>query len=210
MRYYPIHLDLKGRPVLVVGGGGIAEGKAEQLLAAGASIQLVSPTITPRLAALAAQRAIRHRAGAFAEFDLLGVMLVICATDDPAVNQEVHRLASARNLLCNVVDQPALCNFITPALVLRGDLQIGISTAGGSPSVAQLVKRRIADTIGEEYGDLLRIAAALRDALKARGVGYNDRRDLLNEFLESDVLDLLRAGKQEEAEARAAAVLAQL
>ncbi len=210
MRYYPIHLDLHGRSVLVVGGGPIAEGKAEQLLAAGAIVHLVSPTLTPPLAAHVEQGRMRHRAGVFAEFDLLGVTLVISATDDPAVNRDVHRLANARNLLCNVVDQPALCSFITPALVLRGELQIGISTGGGSPSVAQLVKRRIAETIGDEYGDLLRLAASLRETLKTRGVGYEARRDLLNAFLESDVLDLLREGRHAEAEARAAAVLAQL
>lgn len=210
MRYYPIHLDLKDRSVLVVGGGTIAEGKAQSLLEAEARISLVSPTLTPRLATLVREGAIRHRAGAFAEFDLLGVSLVISATDDPRVNQEVHRLATWRGLLCNVVDQPALCNFITPALVVRGEMQIGISTGGGSPSVAQLVKRRIAEAIGEEYADLLRLAAKLRAELKARGVGYNDRRDLINEFLASDVLALLRTGRQEEAEQLALQVLARV
>ncbi|MFN0087677.1 MAG: bifunctional precorrin-2 dehydrogenase/sirohydrochlorin ferrochelatase [Blastocatellia bacterium] len=210
MRYYPIHLDLKDQPVLVVGGGAIAEGKAEQLREAGAKIFLVSPTLTPRLESLVEEGAIRHRAGAFAENDLLGVLLVISATDDQAVNREVHRLATACGLLCNVVDQPALCNFITPALVVRGELQISISTGGGSPSVAQLVKRRIAEAIGEEYGDLLRLAAKLREELKARGVGYNERRDLINAFLESEVLTLLQTGRQAEAELLVSQVLARL
>lgn len=210
MRYYPLHLDLQQRRVLVVGGGPIAEGKAEQLLEAGACITVVSPTLTPRLAELNAQTALEWRAGEFAETDLAGVMLVICATNQTVVNEAVAAAAAARGLLYNVVDQPALCNFITPALVTRGGLQISISTAGGSPSVAQLVKRRIAATIGEEYGALLELAAELRNALKQRGIGYNARRDLMNEFVESEVLELLRQGNTAGAAQIAERLLAKL
>ena len=201
MRYYPAHLDLQQRPVLVVGGGAIAEGKIEQLLTAGARVHVVSPTLTARLHVLAANGAVTWRTGEFVECDLDGIWLVISATDMQAVNESVAQAAAARGVLCNVVDQPALCNFITPALVTRGALQISISTAGGSPSVAQLVKRRIAEMIGEEYGALLELAARMRAALKARGVGYAERRDLLNAFVESEALALLRAGRREEAEA---------
>jgi siroheme synthase-like protein len=200
MRYYPIHLDLQGRPVLMVGGGVIAEGKTEQLLAARAQVHIVSPTLTARLSELVAQGALTWRAGEFHPDDLTGVFLVFSATAEQSVNEAVAQAAAERHLLCNVVDQPALCNFITPALVTRGALQISISTAGGSPSVAQLVKRHIAATIGEEYGELLELAAQLRAELKARGVGYTERRDLLIEFVESEALTLLRAGRRAEAE----------
>ncbi|MBI1764814.1 MAG: bifunctional precorrin-2 dehydrogenase/sirohydrochlorin ferrochelatase [Acidobacteria bacterium] len=206
MRYYPIHLDLQGRPVLMVGGGVIAEGKTEQLLAAGAQVRIVSPTLTARLAELVVQGTLTWRAGEFQADDLAGIFLVFSATDDQSVNEAVARAAAERQLLCNVVDQPALCNFITPALVTRGALQISISTAGGSPTVAQLVKRHIAATIGEEYGALLELAAQLRTELKARGVGYAARRDLLNQFVESEALALLRAGRRAEAEQLARAL----
>ena len=171
MRYYPIHLDLQERPVLVVGGGAIAEGKAEQLIAARAQVRVVSPTLTARLAEWHAQDLIVWRAGKFDESDLAGVVLVISATDDQAVNETVARTAAARGLLYNIVDQPALCSFITPALVTRGELQISIATGGSSPTVAQLVKQRIAETIGEEYGELLRLSARLRAGLRERGIG---------------------------------------
>lgn len=209
MRYYPIHLDLQERPVLVVGGGTIAEGKTEQLIAAGACVRVVSPALTARLAEWQTQGSIVWRDGEFTEDDLTGVALVISATDDQAVNAAVAQAAAVRSLLYNVVDQPALCSFITPALVTRGELQISISTSGGSPTVAQLVKRRIAETIGAEYGELLRLTARLRTALRARGVGYAERRDRLNAFVESDVLALLRAGRIAEAEQVAQDVLAQ-
>jgi precorrin-2 dehydrogenase/sirohydrochlorin ferrochelatase len=101
-----------------------------------------------------------------------------------------------------------LCNFITPALVTRGALQIAISTGGGSPSVAQLVKRQIGELIGAEYEELLALAAWLRHELKARGVDYATRRDLMNEFLSSELIELLRDGNRAEAERRAYQVLA--
>lgn len=207
MRYYPIHLDLQGRPVLMVGGGVIAEGKTDQLLDAGAKVHIVSPTLTARLSEFVAQGAVTWRVGEFHVDDLDGIFLVFSATDEQTVNELVAQAAAERHLLCNVVDQPVLCNFITPALVTRGALQISISTAGGSPSVAQLVKRHIAEVIGDEYGELLELAAQLRSELKARGVGYAERRDLLNEFVESEALALLRAGHRSEAEHLAQAIL---
>lgn len=209
MRYYPIHLDLQGRPVLLVGGGVIAEGKTAQLLDAGAKVHIISPTLTTRLTELVEQCALTWRTGEFRVTDLDGIFLVFSATAEQNVNEAVARAAAERHLLCNVVDQPALCNFITPALVTRGALQVSISTAGGSPSVAQLVKRHIAAAIGEEYGELLELAAQLRAELKMRGVGYAERRDLLNAFVESEALALLRAGRRAEAEQLAQAVLQQ-
>ena len=199
MRYYPVYLDLKDRRVLVVGGGPIAEGKIGQLLEAGARVRVVSPGLTPRLNDLAVQGAIEYRAERFAVDDLDGAVLVISATDDQAVNEEVARLAAERGLLCNVVDQPALCNFITPALVTRGELQISVSTGGGSPSLTQRVKREIAALIGEEYGELLELAAEMRAEAKRELPDFEQRRQVLRGFIESEAVDLIRAGRSEDA-----------
>ncbi len=199
MRYYPVYLDLQDRGVLVVGGGVIAEGKALQLVEAGAQVFVASPDLTPKLAELVALGSIRYRAGRFAETDLANVSLVISATDDQAVNEEVARLAAERKLLCNVVDQPALCNFITPALIQRGRLQISVSTGGGSPALTQRVKREIAALIGDEYGELLELAAEMRAEVKRRFASFEERRKVLHAFVESNALDLLRAGRVEEA-----------
>ncbi len=210
MRYYPIYLDLQARPVLVVGGGMIAEGKAEQLLAAGALVTVVSPTLTERLRELHKQGGFRYEAREYEISDLDNVALVISATDNQPVNEAVAHEAKARNMLYNIVDQVPLCNFITPALVTRGELQITISTGGGSPSVAQLVKRQISELIGEEYDELLKLATWLRNELKARGVSYNARRDLMNEFLSAELIEIIRQGNRAEAERRAYQVLATL
>jgi siroheme synthase-like protein len=207
MRYYPIYLDLKDRSVLVVGGGAIAEGKAQQLVDAGARVRVVSPTLTAHLSGLAARGLIEHDPGCFEESDLTDVYLVVSATDDRVVNEKVARAANELGLLYNVVDQPSLCNFITPALVTRGELQISVSTGGGSPSLTQRVKREVAALIGEEYGELLEIAAEMRAEAKQRIPDFDKRRKVLHEFVESYAIDLIRAGRHEDARQLARSLL---
>lgn len=208
MRYYPICLDLQQRPVLVVGGGIIAEGKTLQILEANASVHLVSPTLTEALRQRAEQGIIHYRQGEFADSDLVGKVLVISATNIQAVNESVAQAAQARGMLCNVVDQPALCNFITPTIVTRGDLQIAISSSGKSPTVALRVKREINELIGAEYQTLLEITSDLRAEFRKVTPDYNTRRDFLKSFVDSEALDLIRAGKIEETKALASNMLA--
>jgi siroheme synthase-like protein len=209
MRYFPVYLDLQDRPVLVVGGGEIAEGKILQLVEAGGAVHVVSPTLTPRLKAMASDRGIEYRERRFEPSDLDGISLVISATDDQSVNQEVARLAGERGLLCNVVDQPALCNFITPSLVTRGRLQISVSSGGASPSLTQRVKREIAALIGEEYAGLLELAAEMRREVKERIPDFDRRRSVLHAFVESEALDLIRDGRVEDARKIARTLLEQ-
>lgn len=209
MRYYPIYLDLKDRAVLVVGGGEIAEGKTRQLLDAGARVRVVSPSLMPPLAGLAARGLIEHRPRRFVKDDLKDVYLVVCATDEQTVNEELARWAGELGLLYNVVDRPSLCNFITPALVTRGELQISVSTGGGSPSLAQRVKREVAALIGEEYGELLKIAAEMRVEAKRRIPDFEKRRQVLHEFVESEALELIRQGRCEAARELAQSLLGQ-
>jgi siroheme synthase-like protein len=203
MRYYPIYLDLNGRDALVVGGGAVAEGKALQLIEAGARVTIVSPELTEALRAAADREEITHINGSFIDENLNGVFLVISATDDRKVNEKVAKAARERGLLCNVVDQPDLCDFITPALVTRGELQISVSTGGGSPTLTQRVKREIAALIGEEYGALLELAAEMRVEAKDRIADFERRKDALRAFVESDAIDLIRAGRRDEARALA-------
>ncbi|MBS1808880.1 MAG: bifunctional precorrin-2 dehydrogenase/sirohydrochlorin ferrochelatase [Acidobacteria bacterium] len=203
MRYYPICLDLKGRPVLVVGGGVIAEGKILQLVEAAAQVHVVSLSITENLTQLVRSSVITFRQGEFKDDDLTDKVLVICATNQPAVNEFVAHAAANRRMLCNVVDQPALCNFITPSLVMRGDLQISISSSGKSPTVAQRVKREISELIGPEYEILLEIAAELRAQVRTIIPTFEGRRDFLRSFADSEALDLIRQGRESDARALA-------
>ena len=200
MSYYPIFLDLQNRSVLVVGGGVVAEGKTEKLLESGARVRVVSPELTPRLIEWSKLGLITHRQGEFTEEDMESVALVVSATGVREVNETVARAAAARGLWCNVVDQPALCSFITPSVVTRGRLQIAISTGGGSPSLAQRIKREISESIGKEYGELLELVAGLRKEVQQLLPRYEDRRDLLHAVVESTALDCLREGRADDAE----------
>ena len=199
MRYFPIHLDLKERLVLVVGAGTVAAGKISQLLDAGALVTVVAPLVSGNILELHNQSKIELRQRRFEPADLEGATLVIGATDDCLVNQCVAAAAKEKSVLCNIVDDPELCDFITPALVIRGELQIGISTSGGSPTLAQRVRREIESLIGEEYGELLQLAAEMRVEARSLLPDFEERREVLRAFVESDALDLIRDRRLEEA-----------
>ena len=207
MRYFPVHLDLKGHNVVVVGGGKIAEGKVRQLVEAQALVRVVSPDVTPWLAETISADIIQHTNQLFSTSDLDGARLVISATNDRQVNEQILAAARDRGIWCNAVDQPDLCDFITPAVIERGNLQIGVSSSGESPVLAQRVKREIEETIGDEYGRLLELSAAMRVRAKRIIPDFDTRRDILREFVESEALELIREGVDEKAQAIAERLL---
>ena len=203
MKYYPAFLDLRGRWVLVVGGGQVAERKVAQLLESGARVRVVSPDLTQTLARLAQAGQISYRWGEFDEADLDSVWLVIGATDDGRVNTQVAQAAERRNLFCNIVDVPSLCSFLAPAIVARGDVLIAISTSGHSPALAQRLKREIAAHVGPEYGQLADLMSRWRSHVMEKIPHQSQRADLFHRLVESDILNLLRSGQQSKAEQRA-------
>ena len=178
------------------------------MVEANANVHIVSPMLTETLRQKVAQELITYRQGEFTATDLEGKVLIVSATNIQAVNEVVAQAANARGLLCNVVDQPALCNFITPTIVTRGDLQIAISSSGKSPTVALRIKREISKLIGEEYQTLLEITAELRAEFRQVTPDYNTRRDFLKSFVDSEALELIRAGKVEETKILASKMLA--
>jgi uroporphyrin-III C-methyltransferase/precorrin-2 dehydrogenase/sirohydrochlorin ferrochelatase len=169
--YYPVGLDLADKDVLVVGGGPIAEGKVDQLLECGARIRLVSPTATPRLVALAAQGALRWVERPFEPSDLAPdgppAWIVIAASDDRAANARVAAAARAAGRLVNAVDDVPSCDFIAMSVLRRGDLQVAISTGGGSPAMARWMREELEARLPDELGPLLDLLAEARLALKA-------------------------------------------
>ena len=143
MKHYPIFLDLKDRPVLVVGAGKIALRKTRGLLEAGAKITVVAPECEAEFADLPV-RMVRRR---FRASDLAGVFLVFAATDDRLTNHRIGIAAKGRSLLANIADSAAECDFIVPARVQRGDVQIAVSTGGESPRLSAELRRKLEDVL---------------------------------------------------------------
>ncbi len=153
--YYPIFLNLQGKRCLVVGGGAVATRKVQGLLEAGAVVTVVSSTLTEALAALVRDGAIQHEARAFRDDDVRECALVIGATDQPAVNEAVYAASQRQGVWVNIVDVPEACDFIAPAVVRRGALQIAISTSGHSPTLAKRIRQQLEQQYGPEYAELL-------------------------------------------------------
>lgn len=191
-KVYPLFLDIGTRLCVVVGGGRVAERKVQSLLSAGGQVRVVSPQLTPVLAAWAEHGAIEWRAKPYAALDLQSAFLVFAATNDPVVQSQVLSDARAAGVLINVADAPDLCDFHVPANLRRGDLTLAIATNGKSPAVAAMIRRRLATMIGPEYGLLTALAAELRCQLQARGTDSEQASRLFQQILDDDMLALLK------------------
>jgi len=151
---FPLFLKLERRACLVVGGGAEVASKIPSLLASGAYVRVVAPLVTEEIRRqLTDETSIIWYARQFEPSDLDGVALVIALDEDDAVNAEVYREATARGVLCNVVDQPERCHFYYPAVVRRGQLQIAISTGGVSPALASRIRRDLDQQFDSSYSD---------------------------------------------------------
>lgn len=208
MSGYPITLvDLANTPCVVVGGGSVAARKVAALLEAGARPLVISPALC---------NALRHRVEAgecdviereYQSGDLAGVRLVIAATDDPATNEAVWREAQGAGCLVNVVDDPPRCNFYVPATVRRGALTLAVSTSGKSPLLARRIRKTLEeqyDTAHEAYVELL---GELRPQVQEQVVEPARRKALWDALLDSEILELLRAGQTIAAQERAADII---
>ncbi|MBI3329226.1 MAG: bifunctional precorrin-2 dehydrogenase/sirohydrochlorin ferrochelatase [Nitrospinae bacterium] len=176
MGYYPIFLDLQGKRCLVVGGGEVATRKVQGLLEAGAEVSVVSPALTETLSMLAEWGAIQHAARAFQPGDVDGCALVIGATDQSAVNAAVCEAARRQGIWVNIVDTPDACDFIAPAVVRRGALQIAISTGGKSPTLAKQIRIQLEQLYGPEYAELLTWLGEQRKRIRRLAVDAATRK----------------------------------
>jgi len=190
--FYPIYLNLAGRRVVVLGGGEVAERKVESLLETGAAITVISPHVTTRILGLASERRIELQQRGYKEGDCAGAALVFSATDDPAVSRAVFDDCRRAGVLINSADQPALCDFIMPAVLRRGDIAIAISTGGTSPGLAARLRHKIAGLIGPEYERLAQLLSQSRPYIRQRIPEEADRKAMQYRILDSDILTYLK------------------
>lgn len=209
MRLFPLFADLKGRPVLVVGGGPVAERKINSLLASGALVTAGAPTLTDALQTLAAQGRIHHLQGHFEADWLDAIWLVIAATDDRTLNQQIATLATERRLLINVVDDPALSSFQVPSIVDRAPLTIAISSAGHAPVLARRVRERIESLFDQSIGALVALAAHYRLPIRKARPDLRRRREFYDWLLDGPVGTALRQQRPRQAQSLLEVALAQ-
>lgn len=201
MADYPINLRMANKKCIVVGGGTVACRKVKSLLAAGAEVAVLSPELTVELKEMQQRNQFNYIARPYRKGDLRGFFLVICATDDSAVNEAVAEEAEAAGILANVVDVPELGNFSVPAQVKRGDLLLTVSTGGKSPVLAKRLRQELAKLYGEEYGEYLNLLDKVRRELKQKLATPKEREFFWRETINEDILAMLRQGRIEEAEA---------
>ena len=202
-KYYPAFVDIEGQPCLVVGGGAIAAEKAAALLDCGGAVTVISPDLTEELRGRADRGELRWIARRYEPGDVRGYRLAVCAAGDPEADEQVHGDAEAEGVLVNVVDVPALCRYIVPSVVRQGDLCIAVSTGGKSPALAKKIRGQLEGAYGSEYAVLLDLLGAYRPRMKARHPDdIETRARLWTSLVESDLLDLIRAGRAEEARDR--------
>jgi precorrin-2 dehydrogenase/sirohydrochlorin ferrochelatase len=189
---YPINLNIENRRCVVVGGGAVAERKVLTLLEFGARVRVISPTLSVALRDLADHGEIEHFQAEYSSGMVEGAVLIIAATDDAETNRLISLDAQDHGVPVNVVDDPALCTFYVPAVLRRGDLVIGVSTSGKSPSLARQIREDLESRFGEEYGELASILGELRDEVKARCTNLTDRNlAYIRIMRDPEVLDLL-------------------
>jgi precorrin-2 dehydrogenase / sirohydrochlorin ferrochelatase len=191
--FYPVYLNLKARRVVVIGGGEIAERKIESLLDAEASILVISPEVTPRIAFLSAQRRIEVVNRRYMPGDCASAALVLSATGDPEVSKAVYTEASALGVFINTADQPAQCSFIMPAVIRRGDIGVAISTSGTSPALAARLRRKISGVIGPEYARLAELLSRARPEIRNNVGTEEGRKHLHYRIIDSDIITLLKS-----------------
>lgn len=180
--FFPMLVSLAGRKCVVVGAGKIAAAKIDGLLNCGAAVTVVSSRAVPAIERRARGGALIWRQRAFRARDLDGAFLAVAATNSSETNAAVFRACATRGVLCNSVDDPEHCDFIYPAVVRRGPLQIAISTGGRSPALAARLRRELERQFGPEWGAWVDELGRLRNALLESPMPARTRRRRLEEI----------------------------
>jgi len=173
MRYYPIFINLEGRKCLVIGSGRLADEKEHALRESGAEVV---------------------RRPLFTEKDAEGSWLIVASTDDPAEMDRMRDYADRWRIPLNVIDRPAHCSFIAPAILRREDLVIAISTSGHCPALASKLREELEQRYGVEYADLVRALGEIRPLVKRRFESFDDRRAFYHTILDLDLVSAARQG----------------
>ncbi|HXW93334.1 MAG TPA: bifunctional precorrin-2 dehydrogenase/sirohydrochlorin ferrochelatase [Terriglobales bacterium] len=194
-RLFPIFVKLRGRRVLVVGGGKVAEGKILGLLDTGATIQVVALEASQRVREWATSGRLALEERGFQTSDLEGVFLAVVAAAAAPVQERVFAEAQLRGILLNVVDVPGQCDFFYPAVVRRGDLQIAISTSGQSPVLAQRLRQQLERLLGEGYASWVAELGETRRRVLGSDLSQKQKQFLLHSLASREAFEAMAWGE---------------
>ena len=200
MEFLPLFHNLRGQRVLVVGGGEIALRKSRLVADTGAVLRVVAPHIDSHLAALVTSSGGEQLLRGYEAADMNGCTLVIAATDDEPLNAQVSQDARARGMPVNVVDSPALCSVIFPAIVDRSPLLVAVSSGGDAPVLARLIRAKLETWIPAAYGQLAGLAARFRAQVRERFPDLQQRRVFWEDVFQGPIAERMLAGQGSEAE----------
>lgn len=192
-RLFPVVLDLRGRPVVVVGGGSMAEAKVSLLLESGAVVKVVSPDLSPQLETWKRQGRLSWVDRRFVAEDLAPAFLVVAATNDPKANARIFAYAEESATLVNAVDDVPSCSVMLPSVHRDGQLIVAVSTSGKAPAVAVRLRERISRlTVG--YGSAVELLGGFRDEIKSRFATFEERRRVWYRVVDSEAFQSARRG----------------
>jgi len=201
--YQPVYLDLRGKQVVVIGGGYVAGEKLSVLFDSGAKIRVVSPELSEELQHWHAEGRFEWWPKLWEPSDQADAFVAIGATNDKGINRAVFAEADTNGRLGNSVDDPKFCNFILSAVAKSGPMQVAISSAGCSPALAQRVRKRILDEIlTPELGELAAYLGSWRPRVKVALPTFEAKQKFWEAVLDSEIPALLSAGNVAEANAR--------
>ncbi|KGJ89700.1 NAD(P)-dependent oxidoreductase [Colwellia psychrerythraea] len=200
MKYFPVFLDGSKINAMVIGGGDVAARKIELLLKTTTTITIMAASVTEGVERLINENNLTWLQHNYKADLLTKTTLVIAATDDAAVNEQVYYEAVESKILANVVDQPALCTYITPAIIDRSPMIIALSSSGSAPILIRMLREQIEKILPQGYGRLADFSLKFRDHVKARIKGIRNRRTFWESTLRGSIGQNLLDGKQQQAE----------
>ena len=200
MQYFPIFLTAEKLNVMIVGGGDVAARKIELLLKTTKKITVMSAQLSPTVTRLVNEYQLQWLPHQYQSGLLVNKNLVIAATDDSAINKAVSEEASRLNLLINVVDQPKLCSYITPAIIDRSPMIIAMSSSGSAPILLRMLRERIEKTLPSNYGRLAEFSLKFREQVKIKIKSLRSRRAFWETTLRGAIGQTVLSGDAAKAE----------
>ncbi len=192
--FYPIHVKVSSRKVLIVGGGEVALRKVKNLLSYGAQILVVSPRVLSEIEQLSVERKVTVFQEKYSSNFLEGCCLVFGATDDREVNKRVAVDAQKAGIPVNIADNPSLCTFLVPAVLKRGSLTVSVSTEGKSPSLSGRIKRNLENSFGEEFSLFLDYLGEVRKEILQEIKDPAVRKKIFIEISDPEMVKLVQGG----------------